>query len=73
MMILETWILIISFAFYNADDILESDSFSIDMESRVVCEQRVDKFNKTAIENDVDTIGTISASCFDSSLIEKEV
>jgi len=73
MMILETWILIISFAFYNADDILESDSFSINMESRVVCEQRVDRFNKTVIENDVDTIGTISASCFDSSLIEKEV
>jgi len=73
MMILETWILIISFAFYNADDILESNSFSIDMESRAVCEQRVDRFNKTVIENDVDTIGSISASCFDSSLIEKEV
>ncbi len=73
MMILETWLLIISFAFYNADDIMESDSFSINMDSRAVCEQSVNRFNKTMIENDVDTIGSISAACFDSSLIEKEV
>jgi len=71
-MILETWILIISFAFHNADDVVESDSFSINMESRVVCEQSIDTFNIAKIENGVDVIGSISAECFNSSLIEKE-
>ena len=71
MMVLETWILIVSFAFYNANDIMQSGSFSIDMDSRAMCERSVDTFNEVKIEIG-DKKFSSSASCFDSSSVEKE-
>ena len=36
---MEAWVLIIAFAFYNADEKMESGSFTIDMPSKEICEQ----------------------------------
>lgn len=69
---MEAWVLIIAFAFYNADEKMEAGSFSIDMPSYEACEQRVAKFEEVNISFG-DRAFTSSASCFNSNKEEKEI
>jgi len=69
---MEAWVLIIAFAFYNADEKMESGSFTIDMPSYEVCEQRVATFEEVKISFG-DRSFTSSASCFNVNIEEKEI
>ena len=69
---MEAWVLIIAFAFYNADEKMESGSFTIDMPSQEVCEQRVATFENVKISFG-DKAFESSASCYDINIEEKEI
>ena len=69
---MEAWVLIIAFAFYNADEKMESGSFSIDMPSWQACEKRAAQFEEVKM-NFGDKAFTSSASCFNANKVEKEI
>ena len=69
---MEAWVLIIAFAFYNADQKMESGSFSIDMPSWQACEKRAAQFQEVKM-NFGDKAFTSSASCFNANKVEKEI
>ena len=69
---MEAWVLIIAFAFYNADEKMESGSFTIDMPSQEVCEQRVAQFEDVKFSFG-DRAFESSASCFNVNIEEKEI
>ena len=47
---MEAWVLIIAFAFYNADEKMESGSFTIDMPSYKACEERAAQFEEVKLQ-----------------------
>jgi hypothetical protein len=65
-------VLIIAFAFYNADHIMESGSFSIHMASKQECEARVNTFEDVKFSFGDRSFET-SASCHDVNIEEKEI
>ena len=69
---MEVWVLIIAFAFHNADEKMESGSFTIDMPSKEICEQRVQTFEDVKISFG-DKAFTSSASCHNVNIDEKEI
>ena len=69
---MEAWVLIIAFAFYNADEKMESGSFTIDMPSYKVCEERAAQFEEVKLSFG-DKAFTSSASCFNANNDEKEI
>ena len=69
---MEAWVLIIAFAFHNADEKMESGSFSIDMPSKEICEQRVQTFEDVKFSFG-DRAFTSSASCYNVNIEEKEI
>ena len=73
---MEAWVLIIAFAFYNADEKMESGSvkykFTIDMPSKEICEQRVQTFEDVKFSFG-DKAFTSSASCHNVNIDEKEI
>jgi len=69
---MEVWVLIIAFAFHNADEVMESGSFTIDMPSKEICEQRVQTFEDVKVSFG-DKAFTSSASCFDTNTEETEI
>ena len=69
---MEAWVLIIAFAFYNADNVMESGSISIDMPSWTVCEQRAAQFEEVKLRVGDKGFST-SATCFNANKEEKEV
>ena len=69
---MEAWVLIIAFAFHNADEKMESGSFTIDMPSQEVCEQRVAQFEDVKFSFG-DRAFESSASCHDVNIEEKEI
>ena len=69
---MEAWVLIIAFAFYNADEKMESGSFTIDMPSWQACEKRAAQFQEVKM-NFGDKAFTSSASCFNANKVEKEI
>ena len=69
---MEVWVLIIAFAFYNADEKMESGSFTIDMPSKEICEQRVQTFEDVKFSFG-DKAFTSSASCHNVNIDEKEI
>ncbi len=69
---MEAWVLIIAFAFYNADQEMESGSITIDMPSWQACEKRAAQFQEVKM-NFGDKAFTSSASCFNANKVEKEI
>ncbi len=69
---MEAWVLIIAFAFYNADQEMESGSITIDMPSWKACEKRAAQFEEVKM-NFGDKAFTSSASCFNANKVEKEI
>ena len=69
---MEAWVLIIAFAFYNADEKMESGSFTIDMPSKEICEQRVQTFEDVKFSFG-DKAFTSSALCHNVNIDEKEI
>jgi|TARA_R110000744_G_scaffold127964_1_gene234939 hypothetical protein len=69
---MEAWVLIIAFAFFNADEKLESGSFSISMASKHECEERVKTFENVKFSFG-DKSFSSSASCFDSNSEEVDI
>ena len=69
---MEAWVLIIAFGFYNADEKMESGSFTIDMPSQEVCEQRVAQFEDVKFSFGNKAFSS-SASCFNANKEEKEI
>ena len=67
---MEVWVLII--AFHNADEVMESGSFTIDMPSKEICEQRVQTFEDVKVSFG-DKAFTSSASCVNTNTEETEI
>jgi hypothetical protein len=69
---MEAWVLIIAFAFYNADEKMESGSFTIDMPSQKVCEERASQFEEVKFSFG-DRAFESSATCFNANKEEAEI
>ena len=69
---MEVWVLIIAFAFDNADEVMESGALTRDMLSYEVCEQRVATFEDVKVSFG-DKAFTSSASCFNTNTEETEI
>jgi len=69
---MEAWVLIIAFAFFNADEKLDSGSFSIDMASKQECDERVAVFKDVKFSFG-DKSFSSSAHCFDTNSKEIDI
>ena len=69
---MEAWVLILAFAFFNADEKMESGSFSIPMASKQECEQRVKTFEDIKFSFG-DKSFSSSASCVDTNSKEIDI
>tara|TARA_R100001377_G_scaffold46396_2_gene26622 strand:- start:843 stop:1052 length:210 start_codon:yes stop_codon:yes gene_type:complete len=69
---MEVWVLIIAFAFYNADDIMESGSMSIDMANKQECEKRLETFEDVKFSFGDKSFST-SATCHDVNSKEIDI